>query len=152
MTLHILVVDDDKDVLSVLVEILVQAEFAVTAADSGLAMRETLIGDVPRVDVVVLDCDIPGEPSSQLALHAKSLRLPVVMISGSMEAMQFADENGLQLLHKPFRLPGCSMRSTKQWGAASSASASGRSSVARHGTKACSDRSPQKAICNCPAG
>ena len=104
--LHILVVDDDKDVLSVLVEMLVQAEFAVTAADSSLAMRETLIGDGPRVDAVVLDCDIPGEPSSQLALHAKSLRLPVVMISGSMEAMQFADDNGLQLLHKPFRLPG----------------------------------------------
>src|ERR1051325_9891884 len=106
MTLHILVVDDDKDVLSVLVEMLVQAEFAVTAADSGLAMRETLIGDGPRVDAVVLDCDIPGEPSSQLALHAKSLRLPVVMISGSREAMQFDDDNGLQLLHKPFRLPG----------------------------------------------
>src|ERR1044071_9178169 len=101
MTLHILVVDDDKDVLSVLVEILVQAEFAVTAADSGLAMRETLIGDGPRVDAVVLDCDMPGEPSAQLALHAKSLRLPVVMISGSVEAMQFADENGLQLLTKP---------------------------------------------------
>ena len=26
------------------------------------------------------------------------------MISGSMEAMQFADENGLQLLIKPFRI------------------------------------------------
>ena len=79
MTLHILVVDDDKDVLSLLVEMLVQAEFAVTAADSGLAMRETLIGDRRRVDAVVLDCDIPGEPSAQLALHAKSLRLPVVI-------------------------------------------------------------------------
>jgi hypothetical protein len=28
------------------------------------------------------------------------------MISGHIEAMQFADENGLQLLAKPFRMAG----------------------------------------------
>jgi DNA-binding NarL/FixJ family response regulator len=52
----------------------------------------------PAIDAVVLDCGMPGEPSAQLALHAKSLSLPVVMISGHIKAMQFADENGLQLL------------------------------------------------------
>jgi FixJ family two-component response regulator len=51
-------------------------------------------------------CSIaPGEPSEKLALHVKALRLPVVMISGSMESMIFADEHGLQLLEKPVRLP-----------------------------------------------
>ena len=54
----------------------------------------------PAIDAVVLDCGMSGEPSAQLALHAKSLSLPVVMISGHIEAMQFADENGLQLLAK----------------------------------------------------
>jgi DNA-binding NtrC family response regulator len=105
MTLHILVVDDDGDVRPVLVEMLQEAGYAVTPADSGAAMREILTREALAVDAVVLDCQMPGEPSAQLALHAKSLRLPVVMISGSMEAMQFADENALQLLTKPFRLP-----------------------------------------------
>ena len=55
-------------------------------------------------DAVVLDCRIPGEPSAQFALHAKSMRLPVVMISGHVGTMQFAAENGLQLLRKPFHM------------------------------------------------
>jgi len=42
MTRHILVVDDDTDVLPVLVEMLVEAGFIVTPADSGLAMRAIL--------------------------------------------------------------------------------------------------------------
>lgn len=106
MALHILVVDDDADVLTVIVETLRVSGFIVTAADSGIAMREILRdkGSL-AADAVVLDWSMPGEPSVQLALHAKSLRLPVVMVSGSMEAMTFADENGLQLLRKPFRSP-----------------------------------------------
>lgn len=103
MALHILVVDDDADVLPVLIEILQETGYVVTAADSALAMREVLAGK-RAVDAVVLDCTMPGEPSAQLALHAKALKLPVVMISGSDEAMQFAEENGLQLLAKPFKM------------------------------------------------
>jgi DNA-binding response OmpR family regulator len=104
MALHILVVDDDADVLTVIVETLRASGFIVTAADTTVAMRE-ILGDkaLLAVDAVVLDWTMPGEPSVQLALHAKSLRLPVVIISGSMEAMTFADEHGLQLLYKPFR-------------------------------------------------
>ena len=103
MALHILVVDDDADVLPVLVEILQTSGYTLTAADSGLAMREVLAGK-RAVDAIVLDWTMPGEPSAQLALHARALKLPVVMISGSDEAMQFADENGLQLLAKPFKM------------------------------------------------
>jgi FixJ family two-component response regulator len=46
----------------------------------------------------------PASQAAQLALHAKQMRLPVVMISGSPEAMKFAQENQFQLLHKPFRI------------------------------------------------
>ena len=105
MAQHILVVDDDADVLNVLVEILRVSGFTVTAADSGIAMREILADKaLLPIDAVVLDCLMPGEPSARLALHAKSLRLPVVMISGSTEAMKFAEEHGLQLLPKPFHM------------------------------------------------
>lgn len=106
MAQHILVVDDDADVLGVLVEMLRGSGFTVTAADSGVAMREILADRASlAVDAIILDNLMPGEPSEKLALHAKALRLPVVMISGSMEALIFADEHGLQLLKKPFRLP-----------------------------------------------
>jgi DNA-binding response OmpR family regulator len=88
----------DDDVLTVLVEMLGDAGFRVTPADIGGAMRDILGVGNPAIDAVVLDCGMPGEPSAQLALHAKSLSLPVVMISGHIKAMQFADENGLQLL------------------------------------------------------
>jgi two-component system response regulator GlrR len=102
MALHILVVEDDATVLTVLVAILEDAGFMVTATNSGLAMQ-ILTAEKPAIDAVVLDCRMPGEPSAQLALQAKSLRLPVVMISGHIETMQFAKENSLQLLPKPFR-------------------------------------------------
>jgi CheY-like chemotaxis protein len=106
MAAHILVVDDDADVLSVIVETLRISGFIVTAANTGIAMREILAGKpLLPIDAIVLDSTMPGEPSTQLAIHAKSLKLPVVMISGSMDAMNFADEHGLQLLRKPFRRP-----------------------------------------------
>jgi len=85
MALHILVVEDDATVLTMLVVILEDAGFTVTAADGGLAMREILAAEKPPIDAVVLDCRMHGEPSAQLALQAKSLCLPVVMISGHIE-------------------------------------------------------------------
>jgi two-component system, NtrC family, response regulator GlrR len=103
---HILVVDNDTDVLTVLVEMLHTSGFTVTAAESLEAMRAVLADQRASspIDAVVLDCLLPGGPSAQFFLSAKSLHLPVVMISGSLEAMNFAEENGLQLLAKPFRL------------------------------------------------
>jgi hypothetical protein len=70
-------------------------------------MRHVLAGEGLAVDAIVLDCRMPGEPSAQLALHAKSLRLPVVMISGHIEAMKFAEENHLQLLPNAALAHGC---------------------------------------------
>src|SRR3954451_23819646 len=99
---HILVVDDEDGVRNVLAEMLEEHGFRTTSADSGIGMREVLAGDGLPVDAVVLDCLMPGELGPDLALHVRSLRLPVVMISGSPDAMEFADENGLQLLAKPF--------------------------------------------------
>jgi two-component system, OmpR family, response regulator len=102
MARHILVVDDDGDVRDVVVDILTEHGFAATAATGGGAMREVLAAGGPPINAVVLDALMPGESSTALALLAKILRLPVVMISGSHECMKFAADHGLQLLHKPF--------------------------------------------------
>lgn len=48
--------------------------------------------------------DVASLQGCEIALHAKTLRIPVVMISGSIESIKFADDNGLQLLCKPFRI------------------------------------------------
>ena len=45
---------------------------------------------------------MPGESSISLALHLKEFGIPLVMISGSHDAMEYAEKNGLQLLRKPF--------------------------------------------------
>lgn len=105
MARHVLVVDDDGDVRDVIIGMLVDNGFVATAATGGVAMRDILAADAVPIDAIVLDALMPGEESTALALHAKTLRLPVVMISGSGESIKFAEENGLQLLRKPFRIP-----------------------------------------------
>lgn len=100
---HILVVDDDGDVRNVVVDMLREHGYRVSAAIDGASMRDFLTGDGP-CDVIILDALMPGESSKDLALHAKELGLPLVMISGSPEVTQFTIEHGLQLLEKPFRM------------------------------------------------
>ena len=98
---HILVVDDDGDVRDVIVAILGENNFRVSSAASGSLMRDFLQTADP-VDCVVLDALMPGEASISLVLHLKKVGLPVVVISGSPDAMEHAAENNLQLLRKPF--------------------------------------------------
>jgi len=102
MAPHILVVDDDGDVRDVIIEILQDHGFATTATSGG-AMREILAADGPPINAIVLDALMPGEASSDLAVLAEFLKLPLVMISGSLECMTFAADHDLQLLQKPFR-------------------------------------------------
>jgi hypothetical protein len=47
---------------------------------------------------------MPGEASASLALPLKERGIPVVMISGSPEAVKFAEDNGLQISAKTFSL------------------------------------------------
>jgi two-component system OmpR family response regulator len=100
---HILVVDDNDDVRDVIVNMLQKYRYRVSAASSGTVMRDFLeTGDA--VDCVILDALMPGEAIASLVLHLKERKIPVIIISGSPDAMQYAADNGLQLLPKPFRL------------------------------------------------
>jgi two-component system, OmpR family, response regulator len=100
---HILVVDDNGDVRDVIIDSLQTHDFRVSSAPGGSVMRDFLeTGDT--VDCVILDALMSGEASASLALHLKERGIPVVMISGSPEAMKYAMDNGLQLLRKPFHL------------------------------------------------
>jgi two-component system, OmpR family, response regulator len=94
---HVLVVDDDGDVLDVIVALLEENNFRVSSAASGSLMRDFLQTADP-VDSVVLDALMPGEAGISLALKLKEVGLPVVVISGSQEAMERAVEEDLQSL------------------------------------------------------
>jgi two-component system OmpR family response regulator len=101
-TEHILVVDDNDDVRDVIVEILRGYGYRVSWAVDGASMREFLQGS-DSVDAVILDALMPGESGTTLAAHAKALGLPLVMISGSLDTLDLAAQNNLQVLKKPFR-------------------------------------------------
>jgi DNA-binding NtrC family response regulator len=92
---HILVVDDNGDVRDVIVAILESYDFRVSYVASGTLMRDFLQTADPA------DC-VVGEGNISLALHLKEVGLPVVVISGSHDAMDRAEEYNLQLLRKPF--------------------------------------------------
>ncbi len=99
---HILIVDDNDDVREVIVNLLQEHSYRVSSVSGGAALRDFLeAGDT--VDCVILDVLMPGESSASLALHLKQRGISVVIISGSPEAMKYAEDNGLQLLQKPFR-------------------------------------------------
>jgi len=99
---HILAVDDNYAVREVVVLMLEEHGYRVTTAYDGLSMRTILQRDDP-IDAIILDAVMPGEESAALARHARDLDIPVVMISGSHDQIVFAQDNGLQLLRKPFR-------------------------------------------------
>jgi two-component system OmpR family response regulator len=101
MQRHVLVVDDNGEVREIIVKMLEYRGYQVSSAGNGSAMRDFLKRD-DSVAAVILDCVLPGEAGFTLATHLQERHLPVVMISGSPEAMAFADQHRLQLLRKPF--------------------------------------------------
>jgi DNA-binding NtrC family response regulator len=98
---HILVVDDDGDVLDVIAATLEDRGYRVSTATNAVELRAFLEAD--GVDAVVLDGSMYGESSASLAAHLKDLQLPLVMISGEPGKIEAAEKGNLQLLRKPFR-------------------------------------------------
>lgn len=77
---HVLVVDDDAEIRSLIAEYLGRNGLRVTVAGDGREMRQVL--DASRIDLVVLDQMMPGEDGLKLCrdLRARS-NLPVVMLT-----------------------------------------------------------------------
>ena len=101
--MHILVVDDNAGVRDVVTALLEDRGYRVSAAEDGRAMRR-LLASGQRVDAVVLDAIMPGESSASLAEHLQARGLPMVMISGSRDAIEAAERKRLPLLRKPFSM------------------------------------------------
>jgi two-component system OmpR family response regulator len=81
---HILVVDDDAEIRSLVAEYLTQHGFRVSVARDGAAMRRALEHGHP--DLVVLDLMLPGEDGLSLCRHLRAKSdLPVIMLTARRE-------------------------------------------------------------------
>jgi two-component system OmpR family response regulator len=82
---HILVVDDDPEIRSLLKDYLEKNGFRVTAVGDGKAMWRTL--EQYRVSLVILDIMMPGDDGLILCrnLRARS-RIPIIMLTARGEA------------------------------------------------------------------
>lgn len=82
---HILIVDDDAEIRSLLSQYLVKNGLRVTAVANGRAMWHAL--EAGRIDLIVLDLMLPGEDGLTLCrnLRAKSSNTPVIMLTARGE-------------------------------------------------------------------
>ncbi len=81
---HILVVDDDPGIRSLLGEYLERNGFRVTAVGDGRAMRAAL--GRAHVDLIVLDLMLPGEDGLELCRELRaSSSIPVIMLTARGE-------------------------------------------------------------------
>lgn len=77
---HILVVDDDREIRSLLTEYLQQQGYRVTAAADGRGLRQALAASRP--DLVILDLMLPGEDGLTLCRELRAgSDLPVIMLT-----------------------------------------------------------------------
>jgi two-component system OmpR family response regulator len=81
---RILVVDDERDMVAMLLDLLGQAGFAVDGAHSGAAMRQAM--DKEHYDLVLLDLRLKAEDGLTLARQLRQASaVPLIMISGSSD-------------------------------------------------------------------
>jgi two-component system, OmpR family, response regulator len=82
---HILIVDDDAEIRSLLSQYLVKNGLRVTAVAEGRGMWSAL--EAGRVDLIVLDLMLPGDDGLTLCrnLRAKSVETPVIMLTARGE-------------------------------------------------------------------
>ncbi|QCO14947.1 response regulator [Azospirillum brasilense] len=86
-TPHLLVVDDDREIRTLLSQFLTRHGFRVTGAKDGVEMMRTL--DTARVDLIVLDLMMPGEDGLSLCRRLRATpetaQTPVIMLTAMGE-------------------------------------------------------------------
>lgn len=83
---HILVVDDDREILTLLRDYLETKGFRATAVQSGAAARRSLLRD--PVDLIVLDLMLPNESGLDICRDLRRTSdVPVIMLTALGEAV-----------------------------------------------------------------
>lgn len=104
-TPHILVVDDDPAIRSLLEHILTDDGYVVESAIDGRDAIRLLTKRSP--DLIVLDLLMPDGNGTVVAnvLRALHRSIPILVLSGAVDADEWSEEIGATaFLRKPFRL------------------------------------------------
>jgi len=81
---HLLIVDDDREIRTLLSQYLDKHDFRTTAVGDGKEMRRIM--ERSHVDLVVLDLMLPGEDGLSLCREIRSRsQLPVIMLTARSE-------------------------------------------------------------------
>jgi two-component system OmpR family response regulator len=81
---HVLVIEDDPDMRTVLEEYLAKNDMRVTALASGRAMFEAF--EAEAIDLVLLDVRLPGENGMMLAQTLRGrASVPIMLLTGNAE-------------------------------------------------------------------
>ncbi|HUL05422.1 MAG TPA: response regulator [Candidatus Acidoferrum sp.] len=103
---HILVVDDEKRIRTMLSRYLTDEGYRVSEASGGEEMRAAL--DRDRVDLVLLDLVMPGEDGLSLARQIRQRsEIPIIMLTGKGELIDRVvglEAGADDYIHKPFHL------------------------------------------------
>jgi two-component system phosphate regulon response regulator OmpR len=99
---HILLVEDDADVQSIVSEFLVTLGHRLTCASSAEEARLFLASE--PVDLALVDCLMSGEQGNSLAQHASRLGIPTILTSGDPHSIETSSDHPFPFLAKPFRL------------------------------------------------
>jgi len=100
------VVDDDQSILQSLEYLLESADYAVRTFASATALLES--GDLPQIDCLISDVDMPGIDGFELVrlVHAARPGLPVILVTGYPDRLQRLPSLGgthPRLFTKPFQ-------------------------------------------------
>jgi CheY-like chemotaxis protein len=99
---HVLVVDDEKDIVEFLTQLLDDNGYRVSSANDGVAAMEVISKEKP--DLILLDLQMPEETGTGLyrKLHHKKeyKDIPVIVISG-MAGSYVAVSKSVPVIEKP---------------------------------------------------
>jgi two-component system, OmpR family, response regulator len=77
---HVLIVDDDREILDLVSRFLRKHGYRVTGARNGIEMRERLAA--ADIDLIILDLMLPGEDGLSLCREIRSLSpLPIIILT-----------------------------------------------------------------------
>src|SRR3569832_2486468 len=104
MAQHLLIVDDDKLICTVLSQFMTQHGYRVSVAHDGRGMLQNL--DSARIDLVVLDVMLPGESGLNLCRRVRSTAsVPIIMLTavgGETDRIVGLEMGADDYLAKPF--------------------------------------------------
>jgi two-component system phosphate regulon response regulator OmpR len=97
---HILLVEDDADVQSIVSDFLVTLGHRLTCASSAEQARLFLANE--PVDLALVDCLMSGEQGNSLAEHASKLGVPTILTSGDPHYIETCSEHPFPFLPSHF--------------------------------------------------